>query len=219
MPSTLVELEHEISTALQRAGRAFAEIRERKLFKHGYRSWEAYCTKRWGTTANYVNRLIRASDTSQIIHDQMPDIPAPELESHCRPLYALDTPELQLAAWLAALQYAQDHHKPITAEIVRLSVEKISELATVGILTACDEIVAMATNEGVQASLSDEVRAKREAHANGEGGLIRSVKYDAIDLMQLQAFVGLPARIKEYQDGRTIIIVSKGTIHERTSIS
>ena len=74
----LVELEHNIITAQRAsiyAGDALTEIRDARLYKAEFKTFEEYCDKRWGYSRAYVYRLI---DAAAIAKDLSPvgDIPS-----------------------------------------------------------------------------------------------------------------------------------------------
>ncbi len=47
--------------SFMKAGEALARIKNQKLYKDQYRTYEEYCRQRWGFTPQYANRLIAAS--------------------------------------------------------------------------------------------------------------------------------------------------------------
>lgn len=48
-------------------GRALAQIRDAKLYKAEYKTFESYCTTRWGFGRSYANRLIEASGVPEVV--------------------------------------------------------------------------------------------------------------------------------------------------------
>ena len=43
-------------------GTALAEIRDSRIYRATFKTFENYCQDRWGFTKNYVNRIIQAAD-------------------------------------------------------------------------------------------------------------------------------------------------------------
>jgi hypothetical protein len=64
----LVELEHIIETGRQRfieVGNALAEIRDARLYRADFTSFEAYCQEMWGFTKQHAYRLIKAAPIAE----------------------------------------------------------------------------------------------------------------------------------------------------------
>jgi hypothetical protein len=100
-------------------GQALAFIREKKLYRAEYKTFEDYCRERWGIQRNYANKLIAASEVVQNIG--MGTI-VPNSESQARPLSTLD-PETQREAWDELVKQSEDTGEPITAKKVSAIVE------------------------------------------------------------------------------------------------
>ena len=84
-------------------GGALLAIRESKLYRQGYGTFEEYCQERWGMQRNYANKMIAASEVVQNLGTIVPILPA--TESQARPLTQLE-PEEQAAAWQQAVETA-----------------------------------------------------------------------------------------------------------------
>ena len=100
-------------------GQALAFIREKKLYRAEYKTFEDYCRERWGIQRNYANKLIAASEVVQNIGM---GTMVPTSERQTRPLYTLD-PETQREAWDQLVQQSEDTGEPITAKKVSAIVE------------------------------------------------------------------------------------------------
>jgi hypothetical protein len=61
----LAELEIQIKDAFYRAGQALKEIRDWRLYRNHYATFEDYCQDKWEIARNYANKLIAASDVVQ----------------------------------------------------------------------------------------------------------------------------------------------------------
>jgi hypothetical protein len=99
----LIELEMVIQkhlSAFYEVGFALMQIRDNKLYRVTYRTFEQYCKDRWGFNRDYANKLIRASDTYSNL-DTTVSIP----ERTIRPLTSL-TPERQREVYQQAVETA-----------------------------------------------------------------------------------------------------------------
>jgi DNA adenine methylase len=100
------------------AGLALQVIRDRRLYRSDYKTFEAYCTGRWGMNRDYANKLVRAAEVTS----EMDSIVSkrPEVESQARELTRLDCPDDRLAAWRAAVEEAGE--RAVTAKLVKKHV-------------------------------------------------------------------------------------------------
>ena len=122
--SRIGRLEETIRASMQsfvEVGAALKEIRENRLYRSGFTTFEAYCKDRWNISRRYAHYLIESSDVvanlCTIVHKSLP-----ATETQCRPLICLE-PEQQQAAWIAAEQKAGD--APVTAKIVSATVAEL----------------------------------------------------------------------------------------------
>lgn len=76
-------------------GTALMAIRDKRLYRAGFGTFEDYCRERWGMTRRNANRLVAASETISYLG---PMGPIPATERQARPLTKLE-PELQREAW------------------------------------------------------------------------------------------------------------------------
>jgi len=110
----LVELqrcEQIIQDGLQTTGEvimALKTIKDGKLYRQDYRSFEAYCSTKWGFGANYAGKLIVAGEVAQVvpIHN----------ERQARELKALSDEE-KVQVWEKAAEAAGSEDK-ITAKLL-----------------------------------------------------------------------------------------------------
>src|SRR5262245_55989747 len=79
----LHELEDRIQRGLNDVGSALREVRDEKLWRRGYDSFEDYCKRRWNVTPNYANRQIAAA---AVIENLVPIGTTPASEAVARPL-------------------------------------------------------------------------------------------------------------------------------------
>ncbi|ABA25027.1 conserved hypothetical protein (plasmid) [Trichormus variabilis ATCC 29413] len=133
-------LERKVERAFFEAGKALAELRDRRLYRSTHRTFEEYCKDRFSYTHRHVNYLIAASlivdniimgtNSSQIEEAQADEMGTnssqifPISEVQVRPLSKLE-PQQQRKAWQDAVQEAGD--KVPTGRIVKDVVQRIME--------------------------------------------------------------------------------------------
>lgn len=133
-PGTDTELSYEEADELQRCeqivarglktffevGVALMRVRDLRLYRVEYRTFEDYCQNRWDMGRQYVNRIIAAS---QVRENLVPiGTKFPENEAQARPLTKLRDPEQQREAWRAVLERAEQDGRlnaQIVEEVVR----------------------------------------------------------------------------------------------------
>ncbi len=96
-------------------GQAFIIIRNKRLYRAEFSTFEDYCQKKWGMPRQHVNRMIAASET---VFNLEPIGSIPTTESQVRPLTSLE-PEIQREAWREVVQQSQETGQPITAAKVQ----------------------------------------------------------------------------------------------------
>ncbi len=111
-PLTPVEAEdlHDYEATIQRGlnsfydvAAAFVHIKQRKLYRAEYRTFEEYCREKWHVDRSYADRMIEAAE----VRENLVPIGTvlPEKESHARALMGL-TPEQQRQVWPKAVETA-----------------------------------------------------------------------------------------------------------------
>lgn len=93
----LAELEAFVERGLQtfvEVGLALSEIRESRLYRETYDTFEAYCEQRWGFVDSRARQLIAASETVTTV--TAAGLPAPASERQARELAPLRQDEPQL---------------------------------------------------------------------------------------------------------------------------
>lgn len=117
----LNECENDIAQGLATfliVGRALATIRDLKLYRREFATFDKYCKKRWNFTRGHAYRLIGTSSLQQILE---PSGVLPESEGQVRALQRL--PEDQrLEAWQEAIKTAEG--KQISARHVERAVQR-----------------------------------------------------------------------------------------------
>jgi len=98
-------------------GQALMTIKEKRLYRINFKTFEDYCIEKWAITKTQANRLIQASET--IISLTPIGVILPQTESQTRPLTSLE-PEIQKEVWK---EVVETHGKNITAAKVQEIVE------------------------------------------------------------------------------------------------
>jgi hypothetical protein len=102
-------------------GLALARIRDQRLYRAEYQTFEAYCQTKWHCGRSYVYHLISAAQLfTQVFADGK--APKPRHESQLRPLMGLSPEQAQLA-WERAAQNAGNGR--ITARLVKTAVREL----------------------------------------------------------------------------------------------
>jgi hypothetical protein len=104
-------------------GAALAHVRDLRLYRVDYPTFEAYCDDRWGLARNRAYQLIDAAGVAQNVQNFGQN--APNIESHAAALARLKDPDQQRQAWAVALQRAKEMGKRITAALVEAVVREV----------------------------------------------------------------------------------------------
>lgn len=141
--------EERIIAAGERADEAYAAIgrelmgiRDGRLYRQGYATFEDYCQRRWGMRRWYADRLIAAGEVCRNLSAIALTVegapPPPANEAQARPLAALPPAE-QPAAWRRAVETAPDGRVTAAhvARVVAASAPSLpSPSATLSAVTA-----------------------------------------------------------------------------------
>lgn len=101
-------------------GQALQRIRDGRLYRDGFASFEAYCKGRWSFAVNYAHKQIAAAGVAcTIVHNKLPPPPS---ESVARELTRAEDP---VETWRKAVETAPDGK--VTAAHVRSVVESHRE--------------------------------------------------------------------------------------------
>lgn len=112
------------------AGPALEKIRDGRLYRQQHRTFEAYCSQRWGYGKAYSYRLIAAAEIVKCL-SPTGDI-LPHCERQIRPMIGIGLSHDEiLAAWARALQLARPQEP--TAKQVQTAVAELRSPATVPI--------------------------------------------------------------------------------------
>lgn len=97
-------------------GQALLTIREKRLYRLEFGTFEDYCLDRWGMKRRQAYRFIDASVVVANVSNWTQNLP--QTESQARPLTQLQ-PEAQREAWKEVVQQAEQTNQPITAAKVQ----------------------------------------------------------------------------------------------------
>ncbi len=117
--SSLQDLEAVIEQGLKiflKVGAALLSIRDRRLYREDFPTFEDYCRERWGWSKTHVNRQI---DAAKVVQNLTPIGVKPQNEAQARELTRL-TPDQQRTV------AAQIDFRTATAADVRAKVDRIS---------------------------------------------------------------------------------------------
>jgi hypothetical protein len=103
-------------------GAALLHVRDLRLYRTEYATFEAYCDEKWGMGKAYAHRLIGAATVRDNLSPIGDVLPANEAQA--RPLTLLE-PEQQREAWQTALERANETGKKLTAALVEAVVREM----------------------------------------------------------------------------------------------
>lgn len=144
-------------------GHALMLIRDKRLYRAEFGTFEDYCNDKWQLTRRHVNRLV---GSSQVINNLGPRGPKPQYEKHARPLTKLE-PELQSKAWNETINRHGDN---ITASKVEQVVNEFKPL---------NEELKTAKKEPMFAASSPEELLKKAKQVAKERAAEKRKKIDA----------------------------------------
>ncbi len=110
-------------------GSALSEIRDRKLYREQFSTFEEYCEQRWHISRSRGYRLMDAAEIAGTL-SPMGDIPEGLTERQVRPLKALPKEE-RAAAWAKAVESAPNG--AVTAKDVEKAVMEAKEGTATGV--------------------------------------------------------------------------------------
>lgn len=122
--SALAECEAVIKRAMEswlEVGRAMRRIRNERLYRAEFATFQEYCGLRWQMSKSHANRMI---DAAEVAKNLTPIGATPASESLLRPLTKL-TPAQQIEAWEKAAETAAKPGKP-TAKEVQAAAEAVA---------------------------------------------------------------------------------------------
>jgi len=96
-------------------GQALMTIKEKRLYRINFKTFEDYCINKWGMVQQSATRLIRAYETVANLQSEPMGSLLPESERQVRPLTSLE-PEIQKEVWK---EVVETHGENITATKVQ----------------------------------------------------------------------------------------------------
>lgn len=124
--SVLAELEAEIERGLNNfvdVGNAFLRIRNERLYRAEFGSFQEYCEAKWQMTKVHAYRMIDAAEIAENLKGNQ--LVTPTTESQLRPLRNLE-PVQQREVWKEAADTAKKPGAP-TAKEVKLIIDKVTK--------------------------------------------------------------------------------------------
>lgn len=115
-----------------KVGQALMEIRDNRLYRKEFQTFEEYCREKWGRSRRWANRIIKSSEVAGVIGNGTHGSQIPETERQARPLTKLDNPMDQAEAWgnaVANSKTGQPTAKEVEAEVERLRTELAQKTA------------------------------------------------------------------------------------------
>lgn len=117
------KLETQVKKTFYEKGKALEQIRDRKLYRDKWKTFEDYCKDRFGFAGDYANKHILAAGVFEDLKTNCSPV-LPTNESQCRELTGL-LQEHRLDAWDLALAMANGRVPP--AAKVKKAVKQIME--------------------------------------------------------------------------------------------
>lgn len=160
---TFAECERIIEANLRSfvdVGAALIRIRDGKLYRATYPTFEAYCAARWGFTRTWAYDLISSASTVKALSG-IPDIPIPATQSQADELRGLPA---EVAA--EVMTEAADSGK-LTAASIREARERIAPTVTVTTTTTESHEVDLTTGEATPVPVPQPKADRRKPLADG----------------------------------------------------
>ncbi len=101
-------------------GNALLEIRDSKLYRQDFTTFEDYCKERWGIERRRAYQLMEAAKAVENVYLSTQTVPVNELQA--RPLTALD-PQEQIEAWKRVIENTPEGK--ITAAVVLKAAKEV----------------------------------------------------------------------------------------------
>jgi len=119
-PEGLAQLETIIERGLAtfiEVGNALIVIRDERLYRERYPTFQAYCQERWGWGRNYVNKQIKAAEVARALGT---DVPIPANEAQARELARIPDPTARQDVWRRSVE---EHGNRVTAASIRATAQ------------------------------------------------------------------------------------------------
>lgn len=106
-------------------GEALFLIRDKRLYRREFKTFEDYCQQKWSMPRQHVNRMI--SGYKIVNHLEPMGSILPESERQVRPLVGLEK-DVQIAVWNGVVHESIIDNKKITAKMVEHKAEEYKEI-------------------------------------------------------------------------------------------
>lgn len=149
-------IKHGLDTFVE-VGNALAEIRDRRLYRCEYKTFDAYCREKWNIGRTYAHRIMAAAETVEML----PMGNKPTSERQARPLTKIPA-EKRVEAWQRAVERA-DGGQPTAADVEAVVEEVVVVPATVTprvVIDAAERIWAVAKGHLDKITKGDVSRIK-----------------------------------------------------------
>jgi hypothetical protein len=105
-----------------RVGSALAELRNRRLYRTEFGTFEAYVQQRFGLHRGAVDGVIRSAQTAQVLLDAGIQLPSTTTAAVLRPICGLPGEELKAACWQLAESLAPEcgPTQPLVSRLCRV---------------------------------------------------------------------------------------------------
>jgi hypothetical protein len=110
-------------------GKALLTIRDQRLYREQFKTFDAYCREQWGFSKVHATRLVQAA---QVVENLVPIGTKPDNEAQVRPLTKLKDTDQQREAWRGANENAEKEGREVTAKDVEDAVETMETLSRKG---------------------------------------------------------------------------------------
>jgi len=118
-------------------GKALARIKDGKLYRLDYTTWDEFCKAELDNTTRHADRWIEGAKIIDDLREGESDMPfidvvaevensVPKNEAQARQLKRLKTREERKKAWTLVQQKASERNQPITAEMIIEAVNEVS---------------------------------------------------------------------------------------------
>lgn len=139
-------------------GQALMIIRDKRLYRVGYGTFEDYCRSKWAMPRRHVNRMIAASET---VSNLGPIGPIPQTESQARPLTNLE-PIIQKEVWKEVVKESEEQNIKITAKVVEQKAQEYKEVNEAIIESKKEPLFAINTPEELLKKAKEVAKERAE---------------------------------------------------------
>jgi len=181
-------------------GEALFLIRDKRLYRREFKTFEDYCQKKWSLGKRYVSQLIQASKVITNLGAMAPVLP--ESERQVRPLTGLEK-DVQIAVWNDVVHESIIDNKKITAKMVEQKAEQYKEI---------NEIISGAEKYPMFAISTPEELLKKAKEVAKERA---EVKRQIIDQKGSTEVIPLEdlELINRMQEGKTVVLNMNTNFH------